>query len=100
MTRDDVHTRDLGEISLEDADAAIKALTRAIKTRKCQTLRDNFKTGDLSDTLKRGIMGLIRHYAEHGDNGGQVARLIRKSGIIDDIPVTIDPSVNWGDVTH
>jgi ATP phosphoribosyltransferase regulatory subunit HisZ len=91
---------DLGEISVEDAEAAAEALTRAIQTKKCETLRENFKTGKLSDTLKRGIMGLIRHYAEHGDNGGEIARLIRKSGIINDIPVMVDPSVNWGDVTH
>jgi hypothetical protein len=91
---------DLGEVSVEDIETAIEALTHAIKNRKCETLRDNFNTGNLSDTLKRGLMGVIQHYAEHGENGGKIARLIRESGIINDIPVMIDPSVNWGDVTH
>jgi hypothetical protein len=97
---DDRPVIDLGEVSVEDADAAIEALERAIRNRKCETLRDNFNTGNPSDSLKRGLMGIIQHYAEHGENGGKIAHLIRESGIIDDVPVIVDPSTNWGDVTH
>jgi hypothetical protein len=84
---------DLGEVSVEDLEVAIEALNHAIKNNKCQTLRDNFNTGNLSDSLKRGLMGVIQHYAEHGDNGLEIARLIRESGIINDIPVMIDRGV-------
>jgi hypothetical protein len=96
----DLPVIDMGEVSVEDFDAAVEALTCAIRNKKCKAFRDRWNTGELSDTIKRGIMGLIHYYAEHGENGGKIAHLIRKSGIIEDTPLIVDPSTNWGDVTH
>jgi hypothetical protein len=54
----------------------------------------------MPDTLKRGFVGLLAHYSEHGENGGKIARLMRESGLIDDLPVMTGRSIDWGDATH
>jgi hypothetical protein len=100
----DVPVIDMGEITPEDMDAAIEALNCAIKTKTCKALRAGFdarhSTSDkLPDTIKRGILGLLAYYADHGENGGRVARLMRKSGF-DRIPVKSDHSINWEGTTQ
>jgi hypothetical protein len=91
------------DILPEDMGAAIDALKYAIKTRTCKALRAAFDARHDSDKLpgdiKRGLIGLLAFYADHGDNGGQVARLMRKSGF-HDVPVITDHSINWSGDTQ